>query len=313
MGACSPCSPGEQLHSVPHAQTLASSPLTLLALPGPCAAAAVVEVTTSRTSNVERHREIQAAVKQAVSRALQQLEPPSPAPAAGSPVGRGGPGEAAVPASCCLPFELAVQAASYQRYSLPLAQPLTTPAADDGSGQQQPQRRCGLLLQVSLAGPGGSVAHGVGEVAPLPGLHAELLQAAEQQLALLCQLMSSTVRVPLTVALLGGRLADWLQQGLGVAPDTLLPSVRCGLEAAVLSAIAQASRRWQHVWCSPHRLTAASSLHAPFCCPNPGHQLICLLPLLLPPSALCSTRVSPWRSCFPPPRLFPSRLTPTAC
>ena len=130
------------------------------------------------------------------------------------------------------------------------------------------QRRCGFLLRLSLEGPGGLV-HGVGEVAPLPGLHQETLEEAEVQLALLCQLLSAggpgsvtpssgsngssshgsaaagagsgAVAVPLTAALLGGRLGAWLQQRLGVEPGSLLPSVRCGLEAALLSAIAQAS------------------------------------------------------------------------
>ena len=234
---------------------------------------------TSRHTNVQRHREVQDAVKQAVGRALALLEgPPGGAAgaagaaagmaagtAAGTAVGMAAgtaAGTAAASnAAAAAPYELAVHSASYHAFSLPLAKPLTTAA-----GGEAPRRR-GFLLQLSLAGASGAgVAHGVGEVAPLPGLHRESLEEAEAQLALLCQLLAGGpspaaassngssaaapaaasggvgVTLPLTAALLGGRLGTWLQQGLGVAPDSLLPSVRCGLEAALLSAIAQASR-----------------------------------------------------------------------
>ena len=203
----------------------------------------VVEVVTSRTSNVQRHREVQAAVKQAVGRALALLERHPYSVTAGAAAEGALPADSAVAA---WPFELAVDAASYHAYSLPLAKPLTSAdaAAPDVPGEL-PRRR-GFLLYVSLAaGAAGPRAHGVGEVAPLPGLHAESLQQAEAQLALLCQLLAGSsgggVRVPAAVALLGGRMGQWLRQGLGMEPETLLPSVRCGLEAAVLSALAQAS------------------------------------------------------------------------
>lgn len=38
-----------------------------------------------------------------------------------------------------------------------------------------------------------------------------------------------------------GQLADWLQHSLGTGPGTLHPSVRCGLEAALLTALAAAA------------------------------------------------------------------------
>ena len=37
-----------------------------------------------------------------------------------------------------------------------------------------------------------------------------------------------------------GRIAAWLQSRVGVGPDNLLPSVRCGLEAALLACFANA-------------------------------------------------------------------------
>lgn len=69
---------------------------------------------------------------------------------------------------------------SWRRYSLPLTQPLTsgpTSAAGDGPGHRE-----GLLLSLELRGADGRVVgQGVGEVAPLPGLHTETLQEAEVQ------------------------------------------------------------------------------------------------------------------------------------
>lgn len=222
----------------------------------------MIEVVTSRHTNVQRHREVQDAVKQAVSRALALLNSPPAGVAGTSGAVQQVPNPGAAPAPAAAPpFELAVHSASYRAFSLPLAKPLTTAAG----GEEQ--RRRGFLLRLSLCGPDStSLAHGVGEVAPLPGLHNESLEEAEAQLELLCQLLSaggsnpavpsssgnrnatssaaaassgSAVAVPLTAALLGGRLGAWLQQRLGVQPDSLLPSVRCGLEAALLSAIAQ--------------------------------------------------------------------------
>ena len=124
-----------------------------------------------------------------------------------------------------------MRGASYHAFSLPLSKPLTT------AGREQ-ARRAGLLLRVTLAGAGGEV-HGVGEVSPLPGLHTESLAEAEAQLALVCQMLAGgQMRVPPTTPLLGGRLAAWMQHSLGLDPALLLPSVRCGLEAAQLSALA---------------------------------------------------------------------------
>lgn len=220
--------------------------------PGNCPLAAVIEVVTSRLTNVDRHREVQAAVKRAVSATLHLLEGPAPQqqpPAAEQLVL--GSNIAAVAA--CSPYELAMQSANYHAFSLPLARPLTTAA---GAGDEPGHRR-GFLLRVTLCDADGrNSAHGVGEVAPLPGLHRETLQDAEQQLALLCGLLSGSSNsgdgpassdpqgfagplMPLTAALLGGRFSSWLERGLGVSPASLLPSVRSGLEAALLSAVAQ--------------------------------------------------------------------------
>ncbi len=42
------------------------------------------------------------------------------------------------------------------------------------------------------------------------------------------------------IALVQGRITEWLQYSLGWAAGSMLPSVRCGLEGALLSALADA-------------------------------------------------------------------------
>jgi isochorismate synthase/2-succinyl-5-enolpyruvyl-6-hydroxy-3-cyclohexene-1-carboxylate synthase/2-succinyl-6-hydroxy-2,4-cyclohexadiene-1-carboxylate synthase/O-succinylbenzoate synthase len=241
-------------HGIPHQKVSALEDLrTALHSAWGCNRHSVIEVITSRSGNVDRHREIQAQVKEAVAAALHAVQRQDSTAAAA-------PLAAAAQATAGVPYEVAVRCASYHAYSLPLAQPLTTTAPGQGGVQRQ-QHRQGFLLHVVLEGSSGTgLAHGVGEVAPLPGLHTETLQQAEQQLALLCQLLAGTsggsrhgstaagsahgpsstrLSVPLTVSLLGGRMSLWLRDRLGVAPESLLPSVRCGLEAALLSALAQ--------------------------------------------------------------------------
>ena len=222
----------------------------------------VVEVVTDRASNVSRHRTIQAAAQAAMARALPLLRPAlrrqrEAAAAAAVPEAAEG-----APAPAPAPFALRIAAAAYEPISLPLARPHTTPAGAAHS-------RHGFVLRLGLAGPGAPapatehpngaapsngaaaaansgpvpqtpLAWGAGEVAPLPGLSAETAQQAEQQLAMLCELLEGC-EVPLTLALLGGRLSEWLEQGLGVGAGALHPSVRAGLEAALLSALAQVS------------------------------------------------------------------------
>jgi o-succinylbenzoate synthase len=120
-----------------------------------------------------------------------------------------------------------VQSASFRRYSLPLRQAVTTTAGAAAA------RRDGFLLRLrSVCG-----ATGLGEVAPLPGLHAESLTDAEQQLTLLCHRLVGTP-VPTEVAFTGGSIRSWLWTHLGFTDSALLPSVRCGLEFAVLNLVA---------------------------------------------------------------------------
>jgi hypothetical protein len=154
-------------------------------------------VFTSRTDNVGHHRTIQAAVKAAVSKALQlalALDRPhmSPAaagdrtagavmqPASGSSssssngTGNGAGGEAGngcgpeqqgadnqQPAVPQPPHTVRLTALSLSDFQLPLAAPVTT-----GAGSAT---RDGLLLEVRWRAAGGRSGTAIGEISPLPG------------------------------------------------------------------------------------------------------------------------------------------------
>ena len=91
--------------------------------------------------------------------------------------------------------------------------------------------RFGGLLLLRLA----SGRVGLGDVAPLPGLHQEGWQDALAQASALAAALRGS-EVPLHA--LGSSVAmdQWLEQGLGLDPADLLPSVRSALESALLTA-----------------------------------------------------------------------------
>jgi isochorismate synthase/2-succinyl-5-enolpyruvyl-6-hydroxy-3-cyclohexene-1-carboxylate synthase/2-succinyl-6-hydroxy-2,4-cyclohexadiene-1-carboxylate synthase/O-succinylbenzoate synthase len=218
----------------------------------------VVELVTDRAANVAWHREVQASARQAVARALGVLRPGraafsalslspagvvQPGPVGQAEAGLLSPAAAAAALPAVSSCEFVIGSASYEPYSLRLARPLTTAAGAC-------EHRRGLVLRIELHAPGegadsvgssaaaAAAAVGSGDVAPLPGLHIESLGAAERQLAALCEVLPGA-RVPATLATLHGRLSEWLETCVGVGVATLHPSVRCGLEGAVLSALAQ--------------------------------------------------------------------------
>jgi isochorismate synthase/2-succinyl-5-enolpyruvyl-6-hydroxy-3-cyclohexene-1-carboxylate synthase/2-succinyl-6-hydroxy-2,4-cyclohexadiene-1-carboxylate synthase/O-succinylbenzoate synthase len=122
---------------------------------------------------------------------------------------------------------LAVAQVSLSRYELPLRAPLTSGPAG--------AVRAGALLRVTLA----CGATGVGDIAPMPGLHAESLPSALAQAALAAALLRGAALCP-SVAALDGGLGAWLARCGGLRPEALHPSVRFGIEAALLSALAAA-------------------------------------------------------------------------
>ncbi|GIL93120.1 hypothetical protein Vretimale_14340 [Volvox reticuliferus] len=160
----------------------------------PCVTAEI-EVITDRSTNVELHRRIQAAALRAAQHchwlaskldvAVSSSAPSlslAPVPDSASQLAEAGSG--------CRP--LVTDGLHWRRYSLPLALPLTTPPMPSGSSNSNSSSgpslstgigvREGLLLQLRLSWTDGSVAgEGVGDVAPLPGLHSETLEEAEVQ------------------------------------------------------------------------------------------------------------------------------------
>jgi o-succinylbenzoate synthase len=105
-------------------------------------------------------------------------------------------------------------------FDLALARPLRI-------GGQALARRTGLLVTAE----DGEGHAGIGEAAPLPGLHRESLdEAAAELLALAPRLERDAV--PAGCAELAGAFEAWL------GPRGLSPSVRCGVEGAVLSLLA---------------------------------------------------------------------------
>eukprot|EP00898_Chlorokybus_atmophyticus_P002770 jgi/Chlat1/3494/Chrsp23S03682 len=166
----------------------------------------VVEVVVPRNSdaNVAFHKELNAAAVRATSKAMPMM------------MTLHGP-------------TLEITSAWYERYSVVMRKPATT------TQHRKSTTREGFYLHFKLAG--GSA--GVGEVAPLPGLHMESMLDCREQLELVCQRVVGT-RVPATAGLLDGSIQDWIANQVGLQVHVLAPSVRFGLETAVLTALADA-------------------------------------------------------------------------
>ena len=208
-------------------------------------AATVVEVVTDRHSNVAVHRQIQAACTSAARRAVNCLPPLPPLPAISHSVR-----PSTQPTVSAL--RPAVAQVSIAEYSLPLVAPLTT----EDSGRNS---RHGFLLQVTLAphaGPHGPldsvpIVSGLGDIAPLPGLHRESYADALAQAATLAELLPGC-SVPVELAMLDGGLDAWWRGTVGVLPATLLPSVRFAVECALMEALAAGA----HPASPPHTFAA---------------------------------------------------------
>ncbi|CAL5419038.1 unnamed protein product [Camellia sinensis] len=92
--------------------------------------------------------------------------------------------------------------------------------------------REGFIVVLSLED--GSV--GFGEVAPLE-IHEENLIDVEEQLRFLIHAVQAA-KISYLLPLLKGSFSSWIWNSLGILPGSIFPSVRCGLEMAILNAIA---------------------------------------------------------------------------
>ncbi|CAL8994804.1 unnamed protein product [Prunus brigantina] len=117
----------------------------------------------------------------------------------------------------------------YSSFSIPLCAPPTMISVDDNETRFY---REGFILTFYLED--GSI--GFGEVSPLD-IHRESLLDVEEQLRFLIHMMKGA-QISCFLPLLKGSFSCWIWTNLGILPCTLLPSVRCGLEMAILNALA---------------------------------------------------------------------------
>ncbi|XP_048134973.1 protein PHYLLO, chloroplastic isoform X3 [Rhodamnia argentea] len=115
----------------------------------------------------------------------------------------------------------------FSMYRIPLVAPPTS--ADPGCATLY---REGFLLHLYLED--GIV--GLGEIAPLE-IHEENLQDVEEQLRFLIHVMKGA-KINYMLPTLKGSYSSWIRSELGIMPCSIFPSVRCGLEMAMLNAIA---------------------------------------------------------------------------
>lgn len=227
-------------HGIPHQRVTAAADLA------PALTAAwglnrhsVVEIVTDRSTNLQLHKSIQAAAQAAARAAYRLMVPSLPlaplaTPASANPLASAAaPGAAtrgsapaaaanAVPAATpLLSPSLYITSLSWQRYELPLRQPLTTsasstsdfrtcivvsltisessPASPSSTTSTPASTQHGLTPSNGQLPPSSSphtsttvrTWTGLGEVSPLPGLHSPRdLHQAEAQLALVSQLLT---------------------------------------------------------------------------------------------------------------------------
>ncbi|CAI9096378.1 OLC1v1032508C2 [Oldenlandia corymbosa var. corymbosa] len=96
--------------------------------------------------------------------------------------------------------------------------------------------REGFVISLSLEGG----ATGFGEVTPIEIIKENQMDVEDQLQFLIHAVKGGEITD--FVLLLNGSFASWLWKCLGILPDSLLPSVRCGLEMAILNAIAASKK-----------------------------------------------------------------------
>jgi isochorismate synthase/2-succinyl-5-enolpyruvyl-6-hydroxy-3-cyclohexene-1-carboxylate synthase/2-succinyl-6-hydroxy-2,4-cyclohexadiene-1-carboxylate synthase/O-succinylbenzoate synthase len=207
------------------------------------------------------HKQLQAAVAAAVHKAYALLTQPPAAAAAGGASWQQQPWnqqQLLLQPQLQLTPQLKIAAATVSSYSLKLAKPLTSTDSKAGGGAAAAvsQHREGLLLKLTLSNACLAAADvesaaatesaaagsfvGIGQAAPLPGLHTESFEQASQQLHMLTQLLRG-LTVPQTLPLLGSNsITRWFRTELGLDPAVLYRSVRFAVESALLQALAAA-------------------------------------------------------------------------
>ncbi|KAI4357933.1 hypothetical protein L6164_001848 [Bauhinia variegata] len=120
----------------------------------------------------------------------------------------------------------------YSRYRIALCAPPTSTSIGHDHNEFY---REGFILSLFLE----DGSSGFGEVAPLE-IHRETLVDAEDQLRFLIHALEE-VKISCFLSVMKGSFSYWLWKELGIVPCSIFPSVRCGLEMAILNAIARAN------------------------------------------------------------------------
>ncbi|XP_019053464.1 PREDICTED: protein PHYLLO, chloroplastic isoform X2 [Nelumbo nucifera] len=117
----------------------------------------------------------------------------------------------------------------YSSYRIQLSAPPTSIHTTCGSGKFY---REGFILTLFL----NDGSKGFGEVAPME-IHKENLEDVEEQLRFIAHMIQGA-KMSYLLPLLKGFLSSWIWRSLGILPNSIFPSVRCGLEMALLNALA---------------------------------------------------------------------------
>ncbi|CAM8957088.1 unnamed protein product [Rhodiola kirilowii] len=107
-----------------------------------------------------------------------------------------------------------------------------SPTSDTLISDPTMYQREGFIATIYLED--GSVGHG--EVSPLD-IHKENLVDIEGQLCCLSHVLKG-VEISYALPLMKGSFSTWIWSNLGLPPHSIFPSVRCGLEMAILNALA---------------------------------------------------------------------------
>ncbi|XP_031097286.1 protein PHYLLO, chloroplastic isoform X2 [Ipomoea triloba] len=172
----------------------------------------VIEINSSIDGNASFHSTLRKFTRQAVDHALSSLS--------------------RISVSGFLVDGFMLYKVGKMEYSLYRVQLCSPPTSASASNKSSAFFREGFIISLSLA-DGGT---GFGEVAPLE-IHKENLFDVEEQLQFLTHSIEG-VTIQQFLPLLKGSFSSWLWHTLGIPPSSIFPSVRCGLEMAVLNAIA---------------------------------------------------------------------------
>ncbi|KAF8653016.1 hypothetical protein HU200_062451 [Digitaria exilis] len=133
-----------------------------------------------------------------------------------------------------------IHGAEYMLYRIQLSAPRTSGQSDDRFSHE------GFILKLCVD----DSTSGFGEVAPIE-IHEEDLLDVEEQLRFLIHRMKDSVLD--VIPLLRGSFSNWIWTSLGIPPSSIFPSVKCGLEMAIINLLAS---KWK---CSLSKVLAGSN------------------------------------------------------